>query len=93
MNHFKDLILSDPGLPRTNGSDPYWLSAKHHLAEAQSPSLPTATDVAIIGSGITGTSVAYNLLKNLGSGLAVTVLEARALCSGATGRNGGNLLS
>lgn len=44
----------------------------------------------IIGSGITGLSVAKTLLANQ-LNATVTVLEARTLCSGATGRNGGQM--
>lgn len=52
------------------------------------------TDIAIIGSGITGTSVAGTLLSHPeGKGLRVTILDARGACSGATGRNGGHLIS
>lgn len=47
-------------------------------------------DVVIIGSGITGCSIAKHLLEHE-SNLSVTVLEARTICSGATGRNGGNI--
>lgn len=47
-------------------------------------------DVAIIGSGISGTNLARNLLSKRPN-LKVVVLEARDLCSGATGRNGGHI--
>ena len=48
------------------------------------------TDVVVIGSGITGCSVARHLLQGNDS-IHVTVLEARTICSGATGRNGGHI--
>lgn len=48
--------------------------------------------MVIIGSGITGFSVARTLLAS-DPNLRVTVLEARTICSGATGRNGGHLVS
>ncbi|KAF2420128.1 FAD dependent oxidoreductase [Tothia fuscella] len=64
----------------------------HSLAQIQSASLPETTDVAIIGSGITGTSVAKFLLEGRPD-THVTILEARTLCSGATGRNGGHLVT
>lgn len=52
------------------------------------------TDYAIIGSGVTGCSVAKTLLNDPRSGPnSVTILEARTLCSSATGRNGGHLVS
>lgn len=84
------LVLADPGLPRQNPTKSYWQHVPHALANAQSPTLPTERDYAIIGSGITGLSVAKNLLERDPSA-TVTVLEARTLCSGATGRNGGQM--
>lgn len=56
----------------------------------QSESLPARRDVVILGSGITGCSVARWVLSG-SSSLSITVLEARTLCSGATGRNGGHI--
>lgn len=44
----------------------------------------------IIGSGITGVSVANTLLSG-SKDLQVAVLEARSVTSGATGRNGGHI--
>lgn len=52
--------------------------------------MPTDQDFAVIGSGITGLAVAKTLLEHHPTA-TVTVLEARALCSGATGRNGGQM--
>ncbi|CAL3969324.1 unnamed protein product [Diplocarpon coronariae] len=82
---------SDPGLPRANPTKAFWQEPAHPLCDVQSPSLPLSTDILIIGSGITGCSVTKHLLEN--SDYRVTVLEARSLCSGATGRNGGHLTS
>lgn len=53
--------------------------------------MPEKTDVLIIGSGITAASVAHHLLAS-DSDIHVTVAEARTICSGATGRNGGHIL-
>lgn len=55
--------------------------------------LPASTDIVIIGAGYAGISVAYHLVKadDASRDISVTVLEARGLCSGATGRNGGHL--
>ncbi|KAH8701675.1 FAD dependent oxidoreductase [Talaromyces proteolyticus] len=79
----------DPGLPVPNPTPAYWQSEPHELANHQSATLPNKADIAIIGSGITGISTAYHLLQQQPD-LRITILEARALTSGATGRNGGH---
>jgi len=56
--------------------------------------LPHSADVVIIGSGMAGASVAYTLLREyqaMGVRKRVIILEARQICSGATGRNGGHI--
>jgi len=102
-----DRIHLDPGIPdpkRT--SEPFWLKDPHpQISNAQSDSLPEEADIVIIGSGITGTSIAYNIFEHsnhVPSSLStskkspatpsVVMLEARSACSGATGRNGGHIL-
>jgi glycine/D-amino acid oxidase-like deaminating enzyme len=81
----------DPGLPVSNPTESYWQQPPHQqLFKSQSSVLPTRQDVVIIGSGITGCSVAWHLLQE-GSPRKVTVLDAREICSGATGRNGGRI--
>lgn len=47
-------------------------------------------DVAIVGAGITGTSLALWLARE---GVRVAVIEARRVAMGASGRNGGFLLA
>ncbi|KAJ0415414.1 FAD dependent oxidoreductase [Aspergillus carlsbadensis] len=84
------LIQQDPGLPRTNPTTSYWQSPPHKLSNVQSTSLPSRTDIAVLGSGITGASVAKAILANHATA-QVAVFEARTICSGATGRNGGQL--
>lgn len=84
------LITSDPGLPSQNPTQSYWQHIPHPLAETQSPVQPNEADIVVIGSGITGASVTKTLLEANPS-LRVAVFEARTLCSGATGRNGGQL--
>ncbi|XRM47101.1 hypothetical protein ABZX51_010102 [Aspergillus tubingensis] len=96
-----DRAFADPGLPSANSTSSFWLRSPHpELAKAQSPTLPSEADVVIIGSGVTGTSIARTLLKsrkaeksqNDSNRPAVAILEARDVCSGATGRNGGHIL-
>ncbi len=91
-------LLTDPGLPKANPTVSLWQEPAHPtVATIQSPILPKYTDYLIIGSGITGCSVAKGLLDGsptvCGAKPHVTVLEARTLASGATGRNGGHLVS
>lgn len=90
----KDFSLR-PSLPVSQPTKSRWQEPPHPtVATAQSPKLPEEVDVAIIGSGITGCSVAYALLGAAESpGLRICVLEARGAVSGATGRNGGHLVS
>jgi hypothetical protein len=95
-----DRAFADPGVPDTKQTtSSFWLQEPHsRLAKIQSPSLPTKADVVIIGSGITAASVAKTILEsgqlktNDRSIPAVVILEARDICSGATGRNGGHIL-
>ena len=65
-------------------ADSYWLAeAAPSLASRE---LPGAPDVEIVGGGITGISCALTLA---GAGKRVRLHEARAVASGASGRNGG----
>ena len=79
-----------PSLPRDNPTISYWQDPPSELASHRTtPSLPSVADVVIVGSGITGASIAFNLLER-SPRLSVVMLEARAASSGATGRNGGH---
>ncbi|KAK9779386.1 putative FAD dependent oxidoreductase-domain-containing protein [Seiridium cardinale] len=87
-----------PGLPVPNPSKSYWLEDPPfpELVDIQSPELPDHADIVIIGSGITGAAVARSVLRECerkGESRRIVVLEARTLCSGATGRNGGHMKS
>ncbi|KAH7153314.1 FAD dependent oxidoreductase-domain-containing protein [Dactylonectria macrodidyma] len=86
-----------PGLPVPNPTSSYWLDDPPFpaLCNVQGKLLEEA-DVVIIGSGIAGASVAKTLLElstKDEAPLSVVVCEARQLCSGATGRNGGHIKS
>jgi len=48
--------------------------------------VPGQAEVVVIGAGLVGCSIAYQVAKR---GQQVLVLEARGICSGASGRNGG----
>ena len=83
-------------LPRPDPTSSYWQDPPSRLAKWQGKkdsngkaNFPKESDVIIIGSGLTGASVAYNLLESENNG-EILMLEARSACSGATGRNGGH---
>lgn len=77
-----------PGLPRQNPTISYWQLEPDAVADHRSTSdLPQHADFVLIGSGITGSTIAYNILEQ-SPGKKVVVLEARQSCSGASGRNG-----
>lgn len=78
-----------------NPTDSYWLDDPPFpaLCDIQDDELPQEADVVIVGSGITGAAVAKSLLELSDSKLRVVVCEARQICSGATGRNGGHIKS
>ncbi|OAL54496.1 FAD dependent oxidoreductase-like protein [Pyrenochaeta sp. DS3sAY3a] len=80
------------GPPVANPLLSYWHNPKSPLANVVEPEGDKATqpyDYTIIGSGISGTMIAYNLLITHPQA-RIVMLEAREACSGATGRNGGH---
>ncbi len=64
----------------------FWQATAPDFTGAAQGDLPTHADVVVIGGGFTGISAALNLAR---SGLKVVVLEAAAVMSQASGRNGG----
>ncbi|KAL8873546.1 MAG: hypothetical protein Q9174_001008 [Haloplaca sp. 1 TL-2023] len=78
-----------PKLPRSNPTSSYWQDPPHPLGSHRDDVFPASASIVIIGSGITGACVAYNILEKH-PGASVILLEARTACSGATGRNGGH---
>jgi hypothetical protein len=75
-------------LPRPNPTVSNWQDPPDAIADLRSTAkLPEIADVVIIGSGISGASIALGLF-DADKGLNVVMLEARQACSGATGRNG-----
>ncbi|KAK0386921.1 hypothetical protein NLU13_5234 [Sarocladium strictum] len=95
LKSIAEAVSQDPGLPREKPTISSWQVPEHaSVASIQSEKLPELTDYAVIGSGITGCSVTKTLLEHkLAAGCHVTVFEARTLVSGATGRNGGHLVT
>ncbi|KAI5241295.1 FAD dependent oxidoreductase [Aureobasidium subglaciale] len=95
VNDDNELGESD-GLPVPNHTSSYWRSELHPIdSYCSSEQLPSECDVAIIGAGMTGVSTAYHLsclhsADEYGRKPSIVILDAREVCSGATGRNGGH---
>ncbi|PPQ66146.1 hypothetical protein CVT26_010869 [Gymnopilus dilepis] len=90
-------ISESPGIPVVNSTLPYWTIPNSPIAQhGKDAPLPEYADVVIIGSGVTGTSVAKAILELADANqkdsdpIQVVMVEARDACSGATGRNGGH---
>jgi len=82
-----DRISSTPGIPVQNPSVPYWSVPNSPIAQhGADKELPEDVHVVIIGSGITGASIAKTILENTKSPIRLVMLEARDACSGASGR-------
>ncbi|KAF2207062.1 hypothetical protein CERZMDRAFT_88824 [Cercospora zeae-maydis SCOH1-5] len=82
-------------LPSEQSSASFWHSEPSSLllGHRSTRELPVTADVVVIGSGISGASIAHHLLNDGNSGGKkphVVMLEAREACWGATGRNGGH---
>ncbi|KAK6431847.1 hypothetical protein LTR95_011989 [Oleoguttula sp. CCFEE 5521] len=79
-------------MPVPNPTTPYWRTELHPIDEHRSTEqLPKDCDIVIIGAGLSGVAAAYHLISKAGSNLpSIVLLEARQVCSGATGRNGGH---
>ncbi|VUC24725.1 unnamed protein product, partial [Clonostachys rosea] len=77
------------GLPSPQSTSSFWHSepSSKLLGHRTTPQLPAEADVVVVGSGITGTFAARELVSQ---GRGVVLLEAREACWGATGRNGGH---
>jgi hypothetical protein len=95
-------ISQSPGLPGSNPTISFWEQdpPRSNLVNIQSPVLPAEAEIVIIGSGITGAAIAKTILeervggqarKGIEEGRKIVILEAREICSGATGRNGGQI--
>ncbi|KAK1140465.1 hypothetical protein N8T08_010309 [Aspergillus melleus] len=88
--------IATPAFPASDPTVSFWQVNPPcpKLVNMKSKRLPQSADIVIIGSGLSGASVAYTILSEchaLGAEKKVVILEARETCSGATGRNGGHL--
>ena len=83
--------------PQHVPQETFWQRDKHlEQPLPSSTDLPEESDIVVIGAGFAGVSSVYHLVKEIkASGLTkkprITLLEARDVCSGATGRNGGHM--
>lgn len=78
--------------PHPNPTPSYWQLQPHKIAELRTtPELPSHVDFdyIIIGSGISGATVAHKLLTGDPT-LSILMLEARTASSASSGRNGGH---
>ncbi|KAF5671680.1 oxidoreductase [Fusarium heterosporum] len=85
--------MTSKPFPPPNGMTSFWRSSPGSLDNHRSTdSLPSQCDILIIGAGFSGGALATHLLSHPESNnKSIVVLEARQLCSGATGRNGGHI--
>lgn len=72
-------------LPSPESTKSYWHRepSQKLLGHRTTDELPATADVVVVGSGITGTFAARELVNG---GRKVLLLEAREACWGATGR-------
>lgn len=98
---FDDLVsrVSAVTFPVSNPTSSFWQKDPifPELVNMRSENLPDTADIVIIGSGISGASVAYSILNGVQNQRQckqtpkIVMIEARETCSGATGRNGGHI--
>lgn len=78
--------------PVPNPTSSFWTAEPRLLDSHRStPDLPETCDVLIVGAGFAGVATAYHLLKDNPKPPSIVLLEARSVCSGASGRNGGHV--
>ncbi|KAH7137384.1 FAD dependent oxidoreductase [Dactylonectria estremocensis] len=86
--------MSSSFFPALNGMKSFWRKDPGSLDNFRSsPELPEEPDIVVIGAGYSGAAIVTHILATASSPTKplILVLEARELCSGATGRNGGHL--
>lgn len=67
----------------------FWRSAVGDLDRHRTtPELPVEADVVVVGAGYSSSSFITHFLDSNLTSPTIVVLEARQLCSGASGRNG-----
>lgn len=78
--------------PVANPVSSFWNAEPRPLDDHRTtPNLPKTCDILIVGAGFAGVATAYHLLKDNPNAPSIVLLEARKVCSGASGRNGGHV--
>jgi glycine/D-amino acid oxidase-like deaminating enzyme len=80
-------------LPTPHSTSSFWHSepSPFLLGHRTTSELPASADIVIVGSGLTGSSIARFLAEDeRAKNKSIVMLEAREACWGATGRNGGH---
>lgn len=89
---FATATSTDPShyLKTSGATDSVWVHTEPYSNIPTFPKLDKdiETDVCIVGSGISGITIAYELVKQ---GVNVTMVEARNMLSGESGRTSGHL--
>ncbi|KAF5674286.1 gamma-glutamylputrescine oxidoreductase [Fusarium circinatum] len=86
--------MCSASFPPPEGMSSFWRTKPGDLDNHKSTEeLPTSADIVIIGAGYSAAAILTHILATASSENrpSILVLEARQLCSGATGRNGGHL--
>lgn len=81
------------GMDQTSGhTQPVWIATEPYSSRPVFPKLArnVSTDVVVVGAGITGVSAAYECVRR---GMKTTLIDAREVLSGETGRTSGHLSS
>ncbi|KAL8679573.1 MAG: hypothetical protein Q9186_004167 [Xanthomendoza sp. 1 TL-2023] len=86
------MIAKSHFLDTSGETDPVWIHTEPYSKRPQFEPLTEnfKTDVCVVGSGIAGISVSYELIQR---GVNVIMLEARDIMSGESGRTSGHLSS
>lgn len=87
------MVKENYDMDKTSGyKQPVWVSTEPYNKRPTFPKLDRdiATDLVIVGAGITGISAAYEAVKK---GIPTTLIDAREVLSGETGRTSGHLSS
>ncbi|KAF4958163.1 hypothetical protein FSARC_11080 [Fusarium sarcochroum] len=82
--------MTTSGFPVHTPVESYWQLPAHRIANHRTtPELPSDVDYIIVGSGITGATIAYKILERRASS-SILMIDARTAASAASGRNGGH---